>query len=505
MSAQVYSAHRFRKALWQFVGGRIGQLASRAVLVLALVRILPVADYGAYMLIIGTAELLLQVGSCGILPLAQRYLPQLLTTLPIRKLYGFVTFLVVAQLVVLTIIAALLGWYWTSLGPVFGLSQEQVAHTGLAAWLFLVIPAFRFSAELLEAMLAQGQIARAVMVFVRAAAIMVLVLVKPHIGLTDVLVVDLVSTSACVVLSWSSIRQTMATLHSPDASGTLPVREMFTFAWHMALVGPMSGTASPGAIRLALANGLGVAQSGLFAFLQSLERLVSRYLPATLVRNLIRPILISRAIGQGSTELLKAGTGLLLKSNMLTVVGGLMVIAVCGDQIVFIMSGHKFRGAGLTLLLLYVNMIATSQRGVQEMIMQITGHTRALWITTVVSPIALFMVWLFSRHGLNVAVLIVTAGSMTANWLASWVLHARTDWFRVDWRGMAAIFLPGLAAGAVGMALTRWMNPLIAGALTPLFFIAFLRIGRPFNLSEIRTVERAVGKRAAGVLRGFAV
>jgi O-antigen/teichoic acid export membrane protein len=505
LTSQVYSAHRFRKALWQFVGGRLGQLAARAVLVLALVRILPVADYGAYMLIIGTAELLLQVGSFGILPLAQRYLPQMLTTLPIHKLYRFVSFLVVAQLVVLTVIAALLGHYWHLLGPVFGLSQQQIERTSLAAWLFLVIPAFRFSAELLEAMLAQGQTARAVMVFVRAAAIVVLVLVKPHIGLTDVLVVDLVSTSACVLLSWSSIRQTMASLHSPAATGSLPVKEMFTFAWHMALVGPMSGTASPGAIRLALANGLGVAQSGLFAFLQSLERLVSRYLPATLVRNLIRPILISRAIGQGSTDLLKAGTGLLLKSNMLTVVGGLIVIAVCGDQIVFIMSGHKFRGAGLTLLLLYVNMIATSQRGVQEMVMQITGHTRALWITTVVSPIALFMVWLFSRYGLNVAVLIVTMGSMTANWLASWVLQSRTDWFRVDWRGMAAIFLAGFPAGALGKGLALWIHPLVAGAITPLFFVAFLRFSKPFKQSEIRPLERALGARAAGVLRGFAV
>ena len=62
--------------------------------------------------------------------------------------------------------------------------------------------------------------ARAVMVFVRAAAIVVLVMVKPHIGLTDVLVVDLVSTSACVLLSWSSIRQTMASLHSPSARTT---------------------------------------------------------------------------------------------------------------------------------------------------------------------------------------------------------------------------------------------------------------------------------------------
>jgi len=505
LSTQIYSAQRFRKALWQFAGGRIGQLAARAVLVLALVRILPVADYGAYMLIVGTAELLLQVGSFGILPLAQRYLPQMLTTLPIRKLYGFVTFLIAAQLVVLTIIAAVLGWYWNALGPVFGLSAEQISRTSLAAWLFLVIPAFRFSSELLEAMLAQGQTARAIMVIVRAAAIVVLVMVKPKINLTDVLVVDLVSTSACVVLSWSSIRQTMAALHSPEAAGTLPVREMFTFAWHMALVGPMSGAASPGAIRLALANGLGVAQSGLFAFLQSLERLVSRYLPATLVRNLIRPILISRAIGKGNTELLKSGTGLLLKSNMLTVVAGLVVIAVCGDQIVFIMSGHKFRGAGLTLLLLYVNMIAASQRGVQEMVMQITGHTRQLWITTVVSPIALFMVWLFSRYGLNVAVLIVTAGSMTANWLASWVLQVRTDWFRVDWRGMAAIFLPGLAAGAAGMALALWMKPLIAGALAPVIFVLFLLISKPFNAGEVRTVERAIGARAAGALRRFAV
>lgn len=504
MSGNTYSVKRFRKAMLQFVGGRLGQLAARAVLVLALVRILPVADYGAYMLIVGTAELLLQVGSCGILPVAQRYLPQLMMTVPLAKLYRFVSFLVIAQLLVLIIIASLLGKYWSHLGPVFGLSDDQISRTGLAAWLFLVIPAFRFSAELLEAMLAPGQFARAFMVFVRAAAIVVLVVVKPKIGLSDVLVVDFVSTGLCIVVSWFSIAQAMAQLHAPAATGKLPVREMVRFGWHMALVGPMSGTANPGAIRLALASGLGVAQSGAYAFLQSLERLVSRYLPSTLIRNLIRPILISRSI-KGNNEVLKSVTGLLLKSNMLAVIGGLIVIAVCGDQLVYIMSGHKFRGYGLTLLLLYVNMIATSQRGVQEMVMQITGHTRALWITTVVSPIALVSVWLFSKHGLNVAVLIVTAGSITANWLAAAVLHFKTDWFRVDWRGMAAIFLPGMAAAAIGLTLLHWLPPFYAGAITPIFFILFLRIGRPFNLKEIGAIERAVGPRAAGVLRGFAV
>src|SRR5918993_1243255 len=101
MHSEAYSVHRLRKALLQFGGGRLAQGAARIVLVLALVRILPIADFGAYMLIVGTAELLLQVCSLGILPVAQRYLPQMVPTLPIRTLHRFVSGLILAQLLVL--------------------------------------------------------------------------------------------------------------------------------------------------------------------------------------------------------------------------------------------------------------------------------------------------------------------------------------------------------------------------------------------------------------------
>jgi O-antigen/teichoic acid export membrane protein len=483
----------------------MAQAAARVVLVLAVVRVLPVEDYGAYMLIVGTAEMMLQVGSFGILPLAQRYLPQMLTTLPLQRLYGFVAFLVSAQLAVFALMAALLALFWNAVTPMFGMNAAQTEATRVAAWMFLVIPAFRFTAELLEAMLGFGQIARAVMVFVRAGAVLLLILVQPHVTLRDVLMVDMLATGLCVLFTLSRIRSNLDALHTPGAHGQLPVAEMWRFARHMALVGPMSATSNPGAVRLVLANGLGLAESGLFAFLQTLERLVSRYLPATLLKNLIRPVLISRYVGRGNSELLSAGTGLLLKSNMLAVIGGLVVIAVCGDQIVSIMSGGKFKGAGLTLLLLYVNMIATSQRGVQEMVMQITGHTRVLWITSVVSPLALLAIWLCAGFGLNVAVLIMTAGSMIANWSAAGVLQMKTDWFRVDWRGMAAIFLPGLAAALIGIALDAWVPPLVAGACALALFLMFLRIGRPFNDGELGAVERVVGKRAVRLLRGFAV
>jgi O-antigen/teichoic acid export membrane protein len=280
---------------------------------------------------------------------------------------------------------------------------------------------------------------------------------------------------------------------------------MARFTRHMALVGLLGGTSNPGALRLVLANGIGLAESGLFAFLQSLERLVSRYLPATLLRNLIRPVLISRYVGRGNTDLLKAGTGLLLKSNLLAVMGGIVVIAVCGDEIVRILSGGKFVGAGLTLLLLYVNMIATSQRGVQEMVMQITGQTRALWLTTLVSPVALLAVWLVSGQGLNFAVLVITAGSLLSNLLATGVLQARTDWFRVDWRGVLSIGAAGALAAALGIGARTEMPALMAGVIAFGAFVLFVRIGRPFSAGEIGAVERVVGKRAMTVLRGFAV
>jgi O-antigen/teichoic acid export membrane protein len=504
MSAGAYSVARFRRAALQLVGGRMAQAAARLLLVLAVVRVLPVADYGAYMLIVGTAEMLLQVASFGLLPVAQRYLPQLLTSVPLATLQRFVALLVGAQLLVFGAMALALGAAWESVTPYFGMSPAQTEATKVAAWIFLVIPSFRFTAELLECMLGFGQIARAVMVTVRAGAILLLIAVRPQVELRDILLVDAIATGLCVVAVLARIRANIAALHTGNPVGTVPWREIGRFAANMALVGPMSATSNPGAVRLVLANGLGLAESGLFAFLQTLERLVSRYLPATLLKNLIRPVLISRYVARGDQDLLMAGAGLLLKSNMLAVVGGLVVIAVCGDQIVAIMSGGKFTGAGLTLLLLYVNMIATSQRGVQEMVMQITGHTRVLWITSVVSPIALLLIWLLSGYGLNVAVLVMTAGSLTANSLAAAVLQARTDWFRVDWRGMAGILLPGLVAAVGGILLLGWARPFVAGACAFVLFLCLLRIGRPFNGDEVGAVERVTGRRAVRLLREFA-
>ncbi|MCP4090217.1 MAG: hypothetical protein GY746_10540 [Gammaproteobacteria bacterium] len=505
MTNQPYRIARFQKALVHFISGRAVQASARAILILVLVRLLDVADYGAYMLIIGLSETLLLVASLGILPVGQRYLPQMLTTLPIKKLYAFVASLAASQIAILSLIAIVLGKYWSVLTPYIGFSAEQTTATYIAVWLFLLIPAFRFSVEMLDALLEQGkaQITRALMPTARVTGIGVLLLTDLDINLTNIFIIDISVTAFCLLLAYSFLHNALGNLHSSKARGTIPTQEILRFARHMAIVGLMGATSSPGAVRLALANVLGVVESGLFAFLQSLQRLIGRYLPGTLLRGLVRPVLVARTQDADGIAILESGSGLLLKSNLIIVAAGTIVIAIAGNETIAWVSGGKFLDAGLTLLLMFIALAVSSQRMVIEMVMQITGHTAALRATSLISPIALLAVWLFADHGLNIAVVIMAFAAALANWIAIAILIKSTGEFKIDWRGQMAVLLPATLIIAASFPLTTTLNPFIIAILSIPIFILLIRITKPFKSSETAIIERSLGQRAARLIKGF--
>jgi O-antigen/teichoic acid export membrane protein len=468
---------------------------------------LDIADYGAYMLIIGVAEMLIQVASFGLLPVGQRYLPQLLTELSARHFYRFVLGLNVAQFLVLAALTLILWRTWPAVTPYIGFSAEQSDVTLVGVWLFMWIPVFRFTVELLDALLEQGraQIARALMPVARLVGIGVLMLMNIDLDLRNILLLDVGVTVACVVLAWFFLASSVATLGSPAGNGTVPYRDISRFAWHMATVGLLSATASPGAMRLALANALGVVESGLFAFLQSLTRLISRYLPGTLLRGLVRPVMVARAFNAEGMSLVQAGTSLLLKTNLLIVAGASVVIAVGGNELIMWISGDKFENAGFTLLLMFVSLGVTSQRTVIEMVMQITGHTATLRITSFIWPLALFGVWLLAPYGLNVAIVIMTLAAAIANWVAMSVLIRSTQGFNVDWKGLAVTLVAAALGIASGLALeTETVYWVAAAAVGLLVYTAILWRGDPYRLPELDVVQRAAGKRAASIMQPFA-
>ncbi len=507
MSDQPYRIARFRRALLHFLGGRAVQAAARAALLLVLVRILDIADYGAYMLIIGVAEMLIQVASFGILPVGQRYLPQLLTELSGQRFYRFVLGLNISQFLVLALLTLILWQTWSAVTPYIGFSAEQSEVTRVGVWLFLWVPVFRFTVELLDALLEQGkaQIARALMPVARLVGIGILMLLDIDLDLRNILLLDVAVTAACVLLAWLFLAGSVKALGSPTGNGEIPYGDISRFAWHMATVGLLSATASPGAMRLVLANALGVVESGLFAFLQSLTRLISRYLPGTLLRGLVRPVMVAKAFNADGMSLVQAGTSLLLKTNLLIVAGASVVIAVGGNELIMWISGDKFENAGFTLLLMFFSLGVTSQRTVIEMVMQITGHTSTLRITSFIWPLALFGVWLLAPYGLNVAIVIMTVAAAISNWVAMSVLIRSAKGFTVDWKGLAVTLVAAALGIASGLALETEMVYWVAAATAGLIvYTAILWRGDPYRLPELDVVKRAAGKRAALLMQPFA-
>lgn len=469
---------------------------------LLLVRVLSIEEFGIYMLLVGLAEMMVQVASFGIPPVGYRYLPQLVTTASHRSIARFLAALVVMQLVILTVVCLLLDAYWEPVAATLGIADEMMGVARAGILLFLLIPSFRFVVILLESLLEQGraQLARALMPIGRALVLVLLLAGSQTIDLETVLIVDIVVTGATLLLGWYQLARGIAPYRDNEADAPLPVGEMVNFGWHMASVDLAAATSAPGALRAVLANTLGIAEVALFAFLQSLQRLVGRYLPGVLLRGLVRPMLVDRQTrGQGPGPLTD-GSGLLFKLNITMVALGCIVLAAGGDTLVGLLSGGKFTDAGWLLMLMFVGLGATSQKSVLEMLMQLTGQTAALRAASILGPAALLVVWLYSDLGLGVAVSIVVLASIATTAIATVIVHRRTS-VEIDYRGIANIVLAGVAAAAMGAALNEWVSIVVAGLASLSAFALFLWHLRPFTTGELRLIERVLGRSFASIVQ----
>lgn len=500
-----YAVSKLRRSVLHLIGGRAVQALCRMLLVLVVIRLISAEDFGAYMLAVGLSEMLLQIFSLGILPVGQRFLPQIVDTATSSDLRRFMGGISAVQLVVLILITWGIWSLWDVLLPLVGFDAEQVERTRPAVWLMLFVPAFRFVVDLLEALLEQGkaQTVRALMPLGRLISIGVLILLGAEVDLVRLLYIDSGVTVLCLLIAWAFMFGTLRTIGSPVTPKPLPVRAMIRHAWHMSAVDLMGSASAPGAIRIVLASALSLVDSGLFAFLQSMQRLVGRYLPSVLLRGLVRPMMISRLGEKNGLQLMESATALLLKSNLLIIVACVVVVVFSGDWIVNLASGGRFPQAGDTLLLMVALLGITSQRLVLEMLMQILNQTHILRLTAVLAPLALLLVYLVADYGLNVACVVATSGVAVANIICMARLRSVTGQFKLDWRGTTQIVMAAVTAAAFGLLVQRtfgmWAGMCIAGLLLVLLMAAI----KPFRFCELRLVDRGIGPRTSRILTPF--
>ncbi len=500
-----YTEEKLRRGVVYVLSGRAVQAVSRAVLVLLVVRLLPAADYGAYMLLVGLSEMMLKLSSFGVQRVAQRFLPQVAESATTRDTSRFVASVSGLQFGLIGVFVALLWVFWDALMSFSGFSEQQVAASRVGILLFALVPAFKYLADLLETLLEQGpaQLTRAMMTIGRLLAIGGLLMVGIAVDLERLLLLDAVVTLGCFLAAGTFMVRALRRLDEPDDPQGIPLQDMVRHGWHMSVVDLLGTTHAPGAMRLVLANSLGTVESGLFAFLQSLQKVIGRYLPGLLLLGLVRPVLISRARTDRGVGLIEHATALMTKVNWVIVAGASMVALFAGDYIVDLASGGKFPDAGMTLLLMILILSITSQRRVLEMLLQIVDQTRILRIIALISPVTLVAAWVMARYGLNAAVFTMACGLAAGNILSLALLRARTSRFPPDWRGAIGIGLPAAGGAMVGILVGGWYGKWLAIPVACLLLLVLLVVFKPFCAEELRIIDRGMGRHAGRVLQVF--
>jgi hypothetical protein len=113
---------------------------------------------------------------------------------------------------------------------------------------------------------------------------------------------------------------------------------------------------------------LGLEVAALFGFLRSLYVQATNYLPAALLSNLIRPMLVASFVGEGGMTELTRNANLVGKLSMFMLMPILIFVWLAGSELTNLLSGGKFSVANYYLAGLLLALIPLSQRQLLEIV-----------------------------------------------------------------------------------------------------------------------------------------
>jgi len=487
MNNTVFSASKFRTALSAFFAGRFFQAVANLALMLLIVRVLDQSDYGAYMMLRGLIELLVPLSSLGLLESTRRYMPDLASRGSSIALRKFVQWTTIARLIILLIWTISIALLWPELTEWLGFSAVQTDQTWMGIWLVISTLSFRYGAEMLEALLEQrwSQTARTLLPLGSLIGVATMITFNV-VSLERVIILDLTVALFCLVIVQIALTYKLNQLKL-DGTYSVSAREVFSFSWHMAGAVLLNSVSNIGVLRMLVARMLGLEAAGFFAFLQQLLTMLSRYMPAQLLANIVRPMLISRHTG-GDAQIVPNSMALMWKSNMLIVIACIAWTAVVGDQAIAWFSGGKFQHGGWVAVALLVGLGAIVQQQIISMLMQIHDRTqllRNLSFLFLLEPLAF---WLGSHMSLLIASVFLGLTQWLNVSFAHWILNKNNMNFHTDWPGVIRYALVVSVIATIpllvityitGTHTNFWLSPLIFALI-----IIGTYIAKPISLTE---------------------
>lgn len=504
MTAPAYSGAALKRSALHFLSGKAASALLTFLILLWVVRLLPVAEYGAYVTLVAGMELAMAVATLGLPWLAARYLPEFRLHAPGSRFRRLVF--------------NLLGWHVTSLAAVaatlaLGLEvflawAELTPYRGAAQIYLLVLLIEGIGRQIRESLLGplllQG-IAQTSLVTRNLAFIALLgaASLSGEVSLMAVVQAELAASVLGALLAFgglvSHVKKTGAMAGKSDWHEPR-LAAMWRTAGHMYSSHLLTLLFSPQVFLLLIQRYLGAESAAVFGFMRTLYEQTSRYLPATLLFGLVRPKLVASYVGGGGAVELSRNANMAGKLSLFVLMPLVAFAAVAGEGLIDLLSGGKFSGTGFLFLGFMLALIPFSQRQLLETVAVAAGHSRLCTHAAASGLLMLPLMMGLLQAGLALwaPVIALGLGHLVFNGvvLAGIVRHAG---YQPDTRGFYKL-LTAAIAGFMGAAWLPAMQPewvyLIAVAV--LTTAAFLLVAwwiKPFAEEERSRLNGLIRRR----------
>jgi O-antigen/teichoic acid export membrane protein len=502
-----FSIGQVRRSLLHFALGKgLGMVLGFALLLL-LVRALSTADYAFYIASLALLEVVGQLSSVGVLVLAQRYLPEMLTRYEGRKLRRAALLLCLARAFSLLVAAGLLFWGADWLMQALALQSHAWA---LKLYLIVVVAESfaRFMDVVFDSLLLQGfsQVSLLLRAGVRVAGVVWALQTNPgqDMALVDWIVVDAVAAVAgclwsCGAIFWF-VRRT-ATQY-PGSDDRLELRRYMRYSVPTFLAVLIYLASGQSIVKLVAARLLDATQFAAFGFAANLSAMLQRYLPLFLLIGMIRPLLVAARDRDDYRTRLPAMAALVFKLNVFVLMPLAAFLAACGKPLTLLLTGGRYPEAGGYILLFVLLLLAQALRGVMSMTAQAMEDARAPLVGTFLGlagiVIGILLSLRYGGYGLCIGMVI---SELTFGLWVGWALSKRSVVFVLDLPGyrnlMASAVIAGVAAALGGhwLEATTLLSLIGIGAFSMLTFVAVAYVFKPFSDAERDTINRLLKRR----------
>ena len=379
MTAPPYSAPAVKKSARHFLVGKAVTATLTFAILLTVVRLLPIEDYGVYVTAVAGLEFAIALATAGFSWMAHRYIPEFRlcatgfqTRRLIYRLFGLTTGVLVAM--ALMLLWSLYTWLdWARLD-----AYEPVARI-VILWL-VVEGTWRFIRDaVLGPLLLQG-LAQVSMVIRSGAMLLFLAerAVSGSLALSDLVWAEVLVSAVAMSVTLGGLWPILAGLNA--GSGKVPWSEpgllsMARTGGHMFFASLLALLYSPQVFLLIVQRQLGTETAAAFGFLRSLYEQMGRYLPATLLFAVIRPKLVASSVGGLGPRDVNENANLAGKLSLFVLMPVIAIAVVAGQDVVGLLSGEKFAPTGYLFAGLMLALIPLSQQQLLETLAVVTGNS----------------------------------------------------------------------------------------------------------------------------------